>query len=92
MSDLEELGRGSLLSVPLRQGGELWLESGEFTEPEVAEWLRRNEEELAALPAGRFAAGPLRLDSDNAIRAVTELRRRRQSRHVAAVSDCWCPF
>ena len=72
VSDLEELGRGSLLSVPLRQGGELWLESGEFTEPEVAEWLRRNEEELAALPAGRFAAGPLRLDSDNAIRAVTE--------------------
>ena len=44
VSDLEELGRGSLLNVPLRQGGELWLESGEFTEPEVAEWLRRNEE------------------------------------------------
>ena len=72
MSDLEELGRGSLLNVPLPQGGELWLESGEFTEPEVAEWLRRNEEQLAALPAGRFAAGPLRLDSDNEIRAVTE--------------------
>ena len=72
VSDLEELGRGSLLNVPLRQGGELWLESGEFTEPEVAEWLRRNEEQLAALPAGRFAAGPLRLDSDNEIRAVTE--------------------
>jgi hypothetical protein len=61
-----------LLSLRLRRGGELWLESGEFTEPEVAEWLRRNEEELAALPAGRFAAGPLRLDSDNEIRAVTE--------------------
>jgi hypothetical protein len=72
VSDLEELGRGSLLNVPLHQGGELWLESGEFTEPEVAEWLRRNEEELEALPAGRFAAGPLRLDSDNEIRAVTE--------------------
>ncbi len=72
VSDLEELGRGALLNVPLRQGGELWLESGEFTEPEVAEWLRRNEEELAALPAGRFAAGPLRLDRDNAIRAVAE--------------------
>jgi hypothetical protein len=71
-SDLEELGRGSLLNVLLGQGGELWLESGEFTEPEVAEWLRRNEEELAGLPAGRFAAGPLRLDSDNEIRAVTE--------------------
>jgi hypothetical protein len=72
LSDLEELGRGSLTNLPLPQGGELWLESGEFTEPEVAEWLRRNEEELAALPAGRFAAGPLRLDGDNEIRAVTE--------------------
>ena len=71
-SDLEELGRGSLLNIPLPQGGELWLESGEFTEPEVAEWLRRNEEQLAALPAGRFAAGPLRLDRDNEIRAVAE--------------------
>jgi len=71
-SDLELLGRGSLLNVPLPQGGELWLESGEFTASEVAEWLRRNEEELAALPAGRFAAGPLRLDSDNEIRAGTE--------------------
>ena len=73
VSDLEELGRGSLLNVPLPQGGELWLESGEFTDPEVAAWLRRNEEQLAALPAGRFAAGPLRLDSDNEIRAVTEV-------------------
>jgi hypothetical protein len=71
-SDLEELGRGSLLNVPLPQGGELWLESGEFTEPEVAEWLRLNEEPLAALPAGRFAAGPLRLDRDNEIRTVSE--------------------
>ena len=81
MSDLEQLGRGSLLNVPLQQGGELWLESGEFTEPEVAEWLRRNEEELAALPAGLFAAGPLRFDRDNAIRPVTSLRRLRR-RHV----------
>jgi hypothetical protein len=72
-SDLEELGRGALLHVPLAQGGELWLESGEFTEPEVAGWLRLNEEQLAALPAGRFAAGPLRLDRDNAIRAVTDV-------------------
>ena len=72
VSDLEELGRGSLLNVPLRQGGELWLESGEFTEPEVAEWLRRNEPQLAALPAGRFAAGPLRLDRDNVIRPLTQ--------------------
>src|SRR5215472_10601753 len=71
-SDLEELGRGSLRNLPLRQGGELWLESGEFTEPEVAEWLRRNEAELAALPAGSFAVGPLRFDSDNEIRAVAE--------------------
>jgi hypothetical protein len=72
VSDLEELGRGSLLNLPLRQGGELWLQSGEFTEPEVAEWLRLNEQELAALPAGSFSAGPLRLDRDNEIRAVTE--------------------
>ena len=72
VSDLEELGRGSQLNVPLRQGGELWLESGEFTDPEVAEWLRRHEEELETLPAGRFAAGPLRLDSANEIRTVTE--------------------
>jgi hypothetical protein len=71
-SDLEEFGRGSLLSVTLPKGGELWLESGEFTEPEIAEWLRRNEEQLAALPDGRFAAGPLRLDGDNEVRAVTE--------------------
>jgi hypothetical protein len=72
VSDLEDLGRGSLLNVPLGQGGELWLESGEFTEPEVGEWLRRNEEQLAALPDGLFAAGPLRFDRDNEIRAVTE--------------------
>src|SRR4051812_41910937 len=71
-ADLEELGRGSLLTVPLPQGGQLWLESGEFTEPEVAEWLHRNEEELAALPAGSFATGPLRFDRGNEIRAVTE--------------------
>ena len=71
-SDLEELGRGSLRKLPLQRGGELWLESGEFTEPEVAEWLRRNGAELAALPAGSFAAGPLRFDRDNEIRAVTE--------------------
>jgi hypothetical protein len=71
-SDLEELGRGSVVNVPLQQGGELWLESGEFTEPEVAEWLRWNKDRLTALPAGSFAVGPLRLDSDNAIRAVTE--------------------
>jgi hypothetical protein len=75
MSDLEELGRGSLLNLRLRQGGELWLESGEFTEPEVAAWLRRNEQQLAALPAGSFVAGPLRFDSDNEIRAVTEAPR-----------------
>jgi hypothetical protein len=72
-SDLEDLGRGSLLSVPLQQGGELWLESGELTEPEVAVWLRRHEDDLAALPAGRFAAGPLRLEGDNSIRAITEV-------------------
>ncbi len=72
-SDLEELGRGSLLHFPLPQGGELWLESGEFTEHEIAEWLRRNEEDLEALPDGRFAAGPLRLDRDNAIRPVSEV-------------------
>jgi hypothetical protein len=72
-TDLEDLGRGSLLSVQLLQGGELWLESGEFTDSEVDEWLRRNQERLASLPAGRFAAGPLRLDSENQIRAVTEL-------------------
>jgi hypothetical protein len=71
-TDLEDLGRGSLLNVPLPQGGELWLESGEFTESEVAEWLRGNEERLASLPGGRFAAGPLRLDRDNEIRAVAE--------------------
>jgi len=71
-SDLELLGRGSLLNVPLPRGGELWLESGEFTASEVDVWLRRNEEALAALPPGRFAAGPLRLDSDNEIRAVAE--------------------
>src|SRR5262249_33693930 len=59
-------------TVPLRQGGELWLESGELTEPEVDEWLRRNEEQLASLPDGRFAVGPLRLHSDNEIRPATE--------------------
>ena len=92
VSDLEELGRGALLNVPLRQGGELWLESGEFTEPEVAEWLRRNEEELAALPAGRFAAGPLRLDRDNAIRAVAETPAPPAVAGVAAASEYWCRF
>jgi len=71
-SDLEELGRGALLNVPLEQGGELWLETGEFTQAEVGEWLRGNEEQLAALPTGRFAAGPLRLDRDNAVRAASE--------------------
>jgi hypothetical protein len=71
-SDLEELGRGSLLNVPLRQGGELWLETGEFTEPEVVQWLRLREDALAELPAGRFSAGPLRLDRENEIRAMRE--------------------
>ena len=72
VSDLEELGRGTLLKIALPQGGELWLESGEFTEAEVRDWLRLNEEQLTALPAGSFAAGPLRFDRDNDIRAVTE--------------------
>jgi hypothetical protein len=71
-SDLDDLGRGSLLNVPLEQGGELWLETGELTEPEVAAWLRGHAEQLASLPGGRFAAGPLRLDRDNEIRALTE--------------------
>lgn len=71
-SDLEELGRGSLLHVPLEQGGELWLETGEFTEAEVDAWLRLNQAQLAELPAARFAVGPLRLDTDNVIRAATD--------------------
>ena len=92
VSDLEELGRGSLLSVPLRQGGELWLESGEFTDPRSLNGCAGTRSSWRRfLPA---VLQPGRSGSTATTRSALSprLRRHRQLRHVAAASEYWCRF